>query len=332
MSNETSTNQQRNGKAPTEFSLPEVVVTAPRYTWYDWYIYGILQNLFATKDPQSNIFTNPTLNYQDIRAGYRLRENPLGIGLLWRETASGRVHPDDVKQYSKQEKNLYSHMLPAAEDAAYVSQESSNAESKNTELSSDVLYWSYDLSPIPPSEIGGKFEISESAVDVLKSLGSIALDASGEFALDRGSKGGTIILPNGKVITSESLKTYGEATKGIGVLLDAKDVKEFGEKVFQQARNQGFSDEDADGIAHRAAYNYLVGFKLPERGGQALLASRLSSGGYAGTVLGEFLDLKFQDDIKDYFMNRAINEYMTDKENWQNFKAPDSSAYYNRTR
>lgn len=115
MSNENSTNQQSNGKALPEFPLPEVVVTAPRYTWYDWY--GILQNIFAVKDPQSNIFTNPTLNYQDFRAGYRLRENPLGIGLLWRETASGRVHPDDVKQYMKQDKTLNSHILPAAEDA-----------------------------------------------------------------------------------------------------------------------------------------------------------------------------------------------------------------------
>ncbi|WP_371363628.1 hypothetical protein SRRS_45080 [Sporomusa rhizae] len=331
MSDKVSTNQKFNAQLLPEFTLPAVVVTAPRLRWYDWY--GIWKNIFAAIDPQSPVFINPTLSHQNILDGYRLRENPLKIGLSWRVTASGRVHPDDVKQYIKQEKTLYSHMLPAVEDAATkLSQESSNAESKNTEFNSDAIYWSYDLSPIPPSEVGGKMEMSKSTVDGLKAAGSVALDASGEFALDRGSKGGTIILPNGKVITSETLKTFGEATKGIGVLLDAKDVKEYGEQVFQEAKNRGFSDEDADGIAHRAAYNYLGWFKLPERGGQALLASRVSGGGYAGTVLGEFLESNFQDDLKDYFMNRVIKEYMADKENWQNFKAPDPSAYYNRTR
>jgi hypothetical protein len=135
------------------------------------------------------------------------------------------------------------------------------------------------------------------------------------------------------VITSETLKTYGEATKGIGVLLDAKDAKEYGEQVFQEAKNRGLSDEDAESIAHRAVFNYLGWFKLPERGGQALLAaSHIPYGGYIGIGAGEVLERNFQDDLKDYFMNRAIKEYMTDKENWRNFKAPDPSAYYNRTR
>lgn len=271
--------------------------------------------------------------YERWQYNYEIRVGPANPATVrdWDYFDIGSATQEEVAQYyevqdAKQNSlvDTVREMLPA--------KEAGKAETKNTEFNSDAIYWSYDLSPIPPSEVGGKIELSKSTVDGLKAAASVALDASGEFALDRGGDGKTITLPGGKVITSETLKTYGEAIKGIGILLDAKDAKEYGEKVFQEAKNRGLSDEDANSIAHRAVYNYLGWFKLPERGGQALLASRVPGGGYTGSVLGEFLESNSQDDIKDYFMNRAIKEYINDKENWQNFKAPDSSTYYNRTR
>ncbi len=135
MSDKISTNQQFNAQSLPEFALPAVVVTAPRLTSYDWY--GIWKNIFAAVDPQSPVFINPTLTHQNILDGYRLRENPLGIGLSWRVTASGRVHPDDLKQCTRQEEIFYSHMLPAAKDATVeLSQESiktDNVMSINTD-------------------------------------------------------------------------------------------------------------------------------------------------------------------------------------------------------
>jgi len=112
MSDEVSTNQKFNAQAVPEFTLPAVVVTAPRLTSYDWY--GIWKNIFAPIDPQSPVFINPTLSHQNILDGYRLRENPLKIGLSWRVTASGRVHPDDLKQCNRQEEILQNYFIEYA--------------------------------------------------------------------------------------------------------------------------------------------------------------------------------------------------------------------------
>ncbi len=99
MSDEFNTNQQFNDQAVPEFTLPEVVVTAPRGTSYDWY--SIWNNVFARIAPQNPVFINPTLTQQNRIDGYRLRRNLLGTG-FWRVTASGRVHPDDLKQCDRQ--------------------------------------------------------------------------------------------------------------------------------------------------------------------------------------------------------------------------------------
>ncbi|WP_188397647.1 hypothetical protein [Sporomusa sp. GT1] len=100
MSDEFNTNQQFNDQTVPEFTLPEVIVTAPRATSYDWY--SIWNNIFARIAPQNPVFINPIMTQQNRIDGYMLRRNRLGTG-FWRVTASGRVHPDDIKQCDRQE-------------------------------------------------------------------------------------------------------------------------------------------------------------------------------------------------------------------------------------
>ena len=111
MSDEINTDQQFNAQVVPEFTLPELVVTAPRLTWND--IFGTIVDTIL--DPQNPVFIDPTLSYQDIMNGYQVEENPLGIGLSWRVNAAGIPHPDDAWKLCEQQKivQAYSDILYA---------------------------------------------------------------------------------------------------------------------------------------------------------------------------------------------------------------------------
>ncbi|MCM0759457.1 polymorphic toxin type 44 domain-containing protein [Sporomusa sphaeroides DSM 2875] len=156
MSDEFNTNQQFNDQLLPDIALPAVIVTAPRFTLYDWY--SIWNNIFARIAPQNPVFINPALTYQNIIDGYRLGENPFRMGLLWRITASGRVHPDDVKQYIRQEKILYSYMSAVEAAATRLGQDSSKADEGPVE---GTFVASNDAGAMPASNIGGIPDITD---------------------------------------------------------------------------------------------------------------------------------------------------------------------------
>ncbi|WP_288185669.1 hypothetical protein [uncultured Sporomusa sp.] len=148
MSDEFNINQQFNDQAVSEFALPAVIVTAPRTTSYDWY--SIWNNIFARIAPQNPAFINPTLTQQNRIDGYRFRENPLEMGLFWRVTASGRVHPDDLKQYERQKAILYSYMSSVAEDEVIRLEQESSKDGFNK------LYASAGMSDMLPYSVGAE--------------------------------------------------------------------------------------------------------------------------------------------------------------------------------
>ena len=94
-----------NSDKESEFTLPALVVTAPRFTWNDTFgikIKSISERIFEyLLGPQNPAFIHATLNHQDIRNGYTLAYNPNGI--LWRINAAGDPHPDDLYQFYQQQ-------------------------------------------------------------------------------------------------------------------------------------------------------------------------------------------------------------------------------------
>ncbi|MDR3563361.1 MAG: hypothetical protein P4N59_18270 [Negativicutes bacterium] len=133
-------------------------------------------------------------------------------------------------------------------------------------------------------------------------------------------------------------KTVGNVAKIASIGFDMTDGKEYGESVQQKMKDLGYSDAEAEKIAHAATYGYMLGYKLPVRGAQygleyggAALGGGTGSifpgagtvvgvaGGRAlGRAAGTTADMALQyfgaeQAAKDYFMQQAIRAHLEDQ-------------------
>lgn len=226
MSDEFNTKQQFN--AQEDIILPEVVVTAkPILPWHhiwdkiwDKILHQIWKSIFATIDPLDTVFIDPTLSYQDMRNGYRLRANPLGTG-LWRVNAAGRPHPYDERRCLRQEKLIYLHMLPAIETVANgLSQEPINTINPSPNVNIDLISGfkqavkdaiADGLLPNPATMQGDyKFIEGGLSTPILK-----ILSVSGGFMLDK--KGNVYLIMDGSGGASLGLPLPVTGSVGTGI-------------------------------------------------------------------------------------------------------------------
>lgn len=140
--------------------------------------------LLAPDDPA---FIDATLSLQDMANGYYLEDNEYGI--KWRVTASGRVYPDDLAKYQKQQE-YYERLHPDAilgvlkpekkfkgqvhEDADYVPIASFINNIKTVSSGTDYPDFAAILGEMRDTKINIFEDVASFGVDILKGVIDLA--------------------------------------------------------------------------------------------------------------------------------------------------------------
>lgn len=161
--------------------------------------------------------------------------------------------------------------------------------------------------------------------DVKGAMGKVN-DIVGEGASALAEKKVSIKV-GGRTISWNDLKIIGDTSKGISVVTDMYDAKEFGQKTLESFEGQ-YSKADAENIAHKSVMNYLTLYKLPLRGLQLAMTAR---GGIAGGGLGLAAEGGIQywkeKDIEEYCKNLAIQQFNEENRARMNAHFPDPRSY-----
>ena len=113
---------------------------------------------------------------------------------------------------------------------------------------------------------------------------------------------------------AKAMKFGGYAAKGLGVANDFYEAHEFGQQTYQEAKDKGYSDEDARDIADRATANYVNMYRLPAFAAKSLLAP-IPALGAGGVIADAFLQHSYGDNIKQWLGEKSYSDHKRDKDN-----------------